>query len=78
MVKKEKEVSKKVKKTSKNKKDKKENLFKGIKIEMKKVTWPSKKDVIKYSVATLIFCIIVMLFFQLLDFGLSVVKGVFN
>ena len=53
-------------------------MLKGIKAELKKVTWPSKKDIIKYSIATLVFCIILMLFFQLLDFGLSVVKGVFN
>ena len=57
---------------------KKEGLLKGIKLELKKVTWPSKKDVLKYSLATLVFCIVVMLFFQLLDLGLSVIKGVFN
>lgn len=76
MKKKEETVSKKVK-TRKNK-SKKESLLKGIRKEMKKVTWPDKKDVIKYSVATLVFCIVIMLFFQVLDLGLSVVKGVFN
>ena len=83
MKKKEKAVSKKIKETTinkktKNTKNKKENLLKGIKVEMKKVTWPSKKEVIKYSFATILFCIIFMLFFQLLDLGLAVVKGVFN
>ena len=67
---------KKVKKQKNTKK--KEGFFKGIKLELKKVTWPSKKEVLKYSIATLIFCIVVMAFFQLLDLGLSVVKGVFN
>ena len=64
----------------KRKKDKKkkEGFLKGIKTELKKVTWPSKKDIIKYSVATLVFCIVIMLFFQLLNLGLSVIKGVFN
>lgn len=57
---------------------KKESFFKGIKLELKKVTWPSKKEVLKYSLATLVFCIVVMAFFQLLDLGLSVIKGVFN
>ena len=77
MKKKEESISKKVKKPKKEKKQK-EGLIKGIKAELKKVTWPSKKDVFKYSMATLVFCIIIMLFFQALDFLLSVVKGVFN
>lgn len=66
----------KVKKQKKARK--KEGFFKGIRLELKKVTWPSKKEVFKYSVATLVFCIIVVIFFQLLDLGLSVIKGVFN
>lgn len=83
MKKKEESVSKKVKDNKKKKnvqksKKKKESLLKGVRIELKKVTWPSKKDIIKYSVATLVFCIVIMLFFQLLNLGLSVVKGVFN
>ena len=83
MKKKEESVSKKVKETNKKKKvkttkKKKESIFAGVKREMKKVTWPSKKDIIKYSVATLVFCIVVMVFFQLLNLGLSVIKGVFN
>lgn len=71
---KKKEIKAKKKKNSK----KKEGLFKGIRLELKKVTWPSKKEVLKYSMATLVFCIVVMAFFQILDLGLSVVKGVFN
>ena len=69
----------KMKKKKKDKKIKKrEGFFKGIKMELKKVTWPKKKEVFKYSIATLVFCIIVVLFFQLLDLGLSIVKGAFN
>ena len=66
------------KKKNSKKKQKKESFFKGLKLELKKVTWPDKKDIIKYSVATLLFCIVVVVFFQLLNLGLSVVKGVFN
>ena len=74
-----KNIKKDTKKVKKQKEKKnKEGFFKGIKIELKKVTWPSKKDILKYSIATLVFCIVVMVFFQLLDLGLSVVKGVFN
>jgi preprotein translocase subunit SecE len=70
-------VESKKKKNNKEKK-KKDNLLKGIKSEMKKVTWPTRKEVFKYTIATLIFCAIIMVFFQLLELGLSVVKGVFN
>lgn len=69
---------KKEKKERKNNKKKNVGFFKGIKNELKKVTWPGKKEVIKYSIATLMFCIVVVVFFQLLDLGLSVIKGVFN
>lgn len=70
----------KKKKSTKKKENKnvKVGLFKGVRLELKKVTWPSKKDVLKYSVATLVFCIVVVVFFQVLNLGLSVVKGVFN
>lgn len=68
---------KKVKKTKK-KENKKVGKIAGIRMELKKVTWPSKKDIVKYSIATLIFCFVVMAFFQVLDLGLSVIKGVFN
>lgn len=70
-------MAKKKDKKKKNSK-KREGFFKGIRLELKKVTWPSKKEVLKYSVATLVLCIVVMVFFQLLDLGLSVVKDVFN
>ncbi len=71
---------KKKKKNTKKKENKnvKDGFFKGLRLELKKVTWPSKKDVFKYSVATLVFCVVVVVFFQVLNLGLSVVKGVFN
>ena len=83
MKKKVESVSKNTKETKKKNnnnvnKKKKESLLKGVHLELKKVTWPSKKNIIKYSLATLAFCIILMLFFQLMNLGLSVVKGVFN
>lgn len=68
----------KTKKKDSLKKEKKEKFFHGVKMEIKKVVWPDKKEVIKYTVATIIFCIIVMVFFQLLDLGLSVIKGAIN
>ena len=81
-MKKKKDSVSKIKETTKKKKTstkkKKEGFFKGVKAELKKVTWPSKKDVFKYSIATLVFCVVIMIFFQALNFGLSVIKGVFN
>ena len=85
MVKTEKEQTKKnntIKKT-KVKKDnkpkvKKENYFKGVAKEMKLVKWPTFEDVVKYTVATLILCIIVCGFFLLLNLLLSLVKGWIN
>ena len=61
-------MNKKKKIIKKNKEKKqKEGFFKGIKLELKKVSWPDKKDVIKYSIATLVFCIVIVVFFQLIN-----------
>lgn len=64
-------------KKEKIKKEKKEGFLKQTRSEMKKVSWPAKKDVFKYTLATLAFCLIVVLFFQLLNLGLSFIKGMF-
>ena len=73
---KEKSKSKKAKNT-KTKKVKK-NYFKAVRSEMSKVVWPNKKDLLKYTIATIVFVIILVGFFLLLNLGLSVVKGVFS
>ncbi len=71
-----KEVSKKGKKKSSSKE--KVNIFtkiatfiNGVKTEFKRVKWPSKKDMIKYSIATIIFVICCSLFFYLIDIILA-------
>ena len=77
MAKKEEKI-KKVKKTKKTKtQTKKKGFLAQVKDEMKKVSWPTFKDVMKYSIATLVFCLIVFGFFQLLNLGLSFIKGMF-
>ena len=64
------------------KKDKKENVlkragkkfagfFKGIFSELKKVTWPTKRDVIIGTVSVLAFCLVVGAIIWLADFGLD-------
>ena len=62
-------ISKKAKNTKKVKKEKvkKELFLTGVKKEMGKVRWPLKKEMIKYSIATLSFIIFFGLFFTLGD-----------
>ena len=68
----------KVKKTKKNeKKVKKESYFAGIRSELAKVKWPSKKEVIKYTIATIVFSLILVGFFVLLNLLMSFIKGGF-
>ena len=64
-------------KVEKVKKEKKPGFLKETGSEMKKVSWPTKKDVAKYTLATLMFCLIVVGFFQLLNLALSFIKGMF-
>ena len=68
--------------TKKEKKSKKsvnkEGLFKGIKKELKLVIWPKAKEIIKYTIATVIFCLILVVFFELLNLVMAYVKGLFN
>ena len=49
------------------KKVKKEGLIKGIRSEFKKVRWPSKKEMIKYSIATIVFVLFFGIFFGLIE-----------
>ncbi len=65
------------KKETKNIKIKKDGFLKRIKNEMKLVKWPEVKDVVKFTIATIIFCLLISAFFLLLDFALSIIKGWF-
>lgn len=71
-----KEVTKKENKKTSSKGKKKEkvsvftkiaNFFSGVKTEFKRVKWPSRKEMVKYSIATIIFIICCSLFFYLID-----------
>lgn len=80
-------MAEKVKKTSqaktkknvekKKEKKKSEGYMKLVRKELKLVKWPSFKEVIKYTVSTIVLCLIICVFFLLLNFGLSFVKGLF-
>ena len=74
------------KKTSnKSKKREKVNIFtkianfvKGVKTEFKRVKWPSKKEMVKYSIAVIIFIICCSLFFYLIDVILAALHSLGN
>ena len=80
---KEKVTKKKVNSKTKNvkkktKKQPKEKFMVGLKKELKQVKWPTGKEILKYTIATILFCIILVLFFELLNVILAFVKGMFN
>ena len=76
---KEKYVKKNVdtKKKVKNNKPK-EKFFVGLKKELKLVNWPEAKSIFKYTIATIIFCIVLVAFFEVLNLIMAYVKGLFN
>lgn len=59
------------------KKTKKNGYIKEVGKELSKVKWPEKKDIFKYTVATIIFVLIVVGFFLLLTMGMSWVVEIF-
>ena len=69
-----KKIAKKKDNKKKEKKVKKESFFKSVSNEMDKVRWPLKKEMVKYSIATLSFIIFFALFFTLGDLIIAGVK----
>lgn len=53
-------------------------FFNGVKDETKKVHWTSKKDMLKYSVATITFIVFFSLFFYLINVLFALVQSLFN
>lgn len=62
-----KKVQKKDVKKNKKTVTPKKSFSKEVKTELKKVKWPSKEEMLKYSIATLAFIIIFGLYFYGLD-----------
>ncbi len=53
--------------------------FKGVRSELRKVTWPSKKDTYKYTLVVLVICALFAIFFWLVDTGcLLILRQVLN
>ena len=60
-------------KEKKVKKSNKEGFISSIKAEVK---WPSFKEMLKYTIATIALVVVVALLFELLNVIISLVKGV--
>ena len=77
-------MKKEEKKTKKNKQNKKSLWVRfrifchGVKSETEKVHWPNKKDMVKYSVATILFVLFCSVFFYIVDIIFLFVKSLFN
>ena len=92
---KEKDISKKEKKTikktkhsiaeDKKKKKKKENVFKkifkyfnGVAKEFKRIRWTEKKDLLKYSICTLVFVLLFGIYFYAIDWIVLLIRSLAN
>lgn len=50
----------------------------GVKSETLSVHWPSKKDMIKYSIATIVFIVFCSLFFYAIEIIFALIQSLFN
>lgn len=50
----------------------------GVRSEFKKVRWTSKKDMVKYSVATIVFIVFCSLFFYGIDTIFALIQSLFS
>ncbi|ECR3486324.1 TPA: preprotein translocase subunit SecE [Listeria innocua] len=46
-------------------------FFRNVSSEMNKVTWPTRKELLTYTVTVVITVILFALFFMLIDFGIE-------
>lgn len=70
------------KKNVKSKKEKKENVFKrvlkyfkGVGKEFKRIRWTNGKDLVKYSICTLVFVVFFGLYFYAIDWIVLLVRS---
>lgn len=69
-----KKASKKKEVVVKETKEEKEGYFKSVKKELKEVTWPSKKEMLKYSIATILFVLIISILAFLIQAGYAFIR----
>lgn len=58
-------------------KPKKDSYVKQVSKELKLVKWPSFKEVLKYTISTIVMCLLLCALFMGLNLLLSIVKGWF-
>ncbi|CCY79633.1 putative preprotein translocase SecE [Mycoplasma sp. CAG:877] len=78
----EKKNKKEVKSTNKKDSKKKQSLWvrfrifcHGVKSETSRVHWPSKKEMVKYSIATIVFIVFCSLFFYLIEVIFALIQS---
>ncbi len=53
--------------------------LKGVRTELRKVVWPTRKETLRYTVIVIVVCLFFALFFWLLDTGfLALLQAVLN
>ena len=83
-VKETKKVKKEVSKKKEDKKEKKSLWVRfrifchGVKSETLSVHWPTKKDMIRYSIATIFFIIFCAAFFYAIDIIFALIQSIFR
>ena len=50
------------------------NYFHGVKVEIERVKWPTKKEVLKYSISTIGFIIFFALLFYAIDLIVTFIR----
>ena len=50
-------------------------FFKEIKTELKKVVWPTRKQLVNYTITVLFTCLVVGAIIWIVDFGLAKIIG---
>ena len=50
-------------------------FFSEVKKELSKVKWPNRKDMVKYSISTIVFVVFFAGFFYLIDFTVAFIKS---
>jgi len=70
-----KKSNKKDKNSNKKDKSKKSSYFKEVRKELSKVVWPSKKNMVKYSIAVIAFILFFSVFFYVIELIMALLEA---
>ena len=68
-------MAKDKKKVNASEDKKKKHFWKDYKSELKKVKWPTAKEVLKYTISTIVFCVFLCVIFMALNLIMSLLRG---